>query len=115
MRWELDTEAGSLYITLTEEPVDHQEEMPDGVVVDLDARGRAVGIEVLSAWAPFDHAAIVGQYHLDQSDAESLDFLVLELLGTLNKAGGAASPLQVRSLPPPPSVTRVSTPFASVA
>lgn len=85
MRWELDFNSGSLYVGLTERPIDHQEETADGVVVDLDADGRVVGLEVLAAWAPFDWHSIVRDFDVDETDAESLEFLTAALVSMLSK------------------------------
>jgi uncharacterized protein YuzE len=94
MKWEFDADAGSLYVSFNEQLVDHQEEMPDGVLVDVDADGRAVGIEVLSAWAPVDWLSIIRRYHLDENDAASLEFLVIAFLNKLSAPGDRSSSLQ---------------------
>jgi uncharacterized protein YuzE len=112
MRWELDTDAGALYITLREQPVSRQEEMPDGVVVDVDDQGRAVGIEILSVWAPFDWRAIIRRFNFNENDAESLEFLVLTLITRINKQS-RSSPLQADSSPTAPFPTRTSAEFAA--
>jgi uncharacterized protein YuzE len=69
MRWELDTEAGALYVYVSEAAVDHQEELPDGVIVDVAADGALVGIEVLGANAPWDAKAVVDRFALGDEDA----------------------------------------------
>jgi uncharacterized protein YuzE len=49
MRVTYDPEADVLYLALREVPVDESEEVAPNVVVDLDADGRAVGIEIGAA------------------------------------------------------------------
>ena len=97
MRWEFDAEAGSLYVYLAAGEAHHQEEMPDGVIVDVDASGRAVGIEVVSAWAPFDFHEIAQRYALDESDIASLDFLTSAMLDRLNAPPGTGTLVRVDS------------------
>ena len=58
MSWTLDVESQSLYVTLSDDAVAGQVEMPDGTIVDTDEAGRAVGIEVLRAGTPWDHQAV---------------------------------------------------------
>jgi uncharacterized protein YuzE len=72
MRWELDSDAGSLYVRLSEQSATQQHVMPDGVVVDVDADSGLVGIEIVSVWAPFNLAHVVDRYDLDEADVASL-------------------------------------------
>ncbi len=44
-----DAEADALYVRFTETPVVESEEVSDGVVLDFDAEGRIVAIELLEA------------------------------------------------------------------
>lgn len=45
---EMDESVGAAYIRLSENPVDHTVELePDSVLMDVDANGDLVGIEVL--------------------------------------------------------------------
>ena len=46
MRFEYFADTDTLYITLREGPGADAQETADGVVLDLDAEGRVVGIEV---------------------------------------------------------------------
>jgi uncharacterized protein YuzE len=46
-----DAEANAAYIRLSPEPVEESEEVADGIVLDFDAAGRLVGLEVLDARA----------------------------------------------------------------
>jgi uncharacterized protein YuzE len=111
MRWEFDVDAGSLYVSLGDQVVDHQEEMPDGIVVDVAANGSAVGIEVLSAWAPVDWQSVIRRFQLDENDAASLEFLVSTFLSRVTAPRNRSAPLQADLGPtasPSPAVTMSS-------
>lgn len=47
MKLKVDYQADALYLTLGEEPASESEEVSPGIIVDFDASGRAVGIEML--------------------------------------------------------------------
>ncbi len=47
MKIEYDQEANALYITLREAQVAKTNEVTDNFIVDLDAEGRPIGIEIL--------------------------------------------------------------------
>ena len=49
MRIEYDREADALYIYLREVKVEDNQDIEEGVTVDLDAEGHIVGIEILDA------------------------------------------------------------------
>jgi uncharacterized protein YuzE len=49
MRSRYDSEADALYIRFAETPVMESEEVRPGIVLDFDAEGRVVAIEVLDA------------------------------------------------------------------
>jgi uncharacterized protein YuzE len=46
-----DPEANAAYIRFSPEPVRESEEVADGIVLDFDADGRIVGMEVMDARA----------------------------------------------------------------
>lgn len=46
-----DPEANAAYIRFSPEPVQDSEEVASGIVIDYDATGRIVGLEVLDARA----------------------------------------------------------------
>ena len=54
MRIELDKEYGLLYIELRDGEVEETVDLAEGVHLDMDAEGRALGIEFLSLEA-FEH------------------------------------------------------------
>ena len=47
MKIEYDKEANALYITLREAPVATTNEVTEAFIIDLDAEGRPIGIEIL--------------------------------------------------------------------
>ena len=47
MKIEYDQEANALYITLREAEVAETNEVTGNVIIDLDADGKAIGIEIL--------------------------------------------------------------------
>jgi uncharacterized protein YuzE len=80
MRWSYDLSANALYIYLTDEGVVGQVEMPDGVIVDVDKDGHAVGIEVLSPDAGWDVAAVVQRFQFDQETINAIGGLLMSPL-----------------------------------
>lgn len=48
-RVRVDTKADAVYLKLTDRPVHESEEVADGIVVDYDAEGRIVGVEIPGA------------------------------------------------------------------
>jgi uncharacterized protein YuzE len=49
MKTTYDAEANALYVRFSETPVVESEEVSNGVVLDFDAEGRIVAIELLDA------------------------------------------------------------------
>lgn len=59
MRYRYDTDADALYVTWSDAIVDRTVLLPDcGILVDLDASGRLVGLEVLHPDRPWPVSAI---------------------------------------------------------
>ena len=48
MRLKLDKESDALYLRLDEAPVLESEEVQPGVVLDFNAEGKVVGVEILN-------------------------------------------------------------------
>lgn len=48
MRLKIDRESDALYLRLDESPVVESEEVQPGVILDLNAEGNMVGIEILN-------------------------------------------------------------------
>ena len=49
MRVRVDQGADAVTLILTDRPIEASEEIADGIIVDYDAEGRVVGIEILDA------------------------------------------------------------------
>ena len=49
MRVRVDHGADAVYLDLTDRPIKDSAEIAEGIVVDYDAEGRIVGIEILDA------------------------------------------------------------------
>nr|VFJ49750.1 MAG: Uncharacterized protein YuzE [Candidatus Kentron sp. DK]VFJ61047.1 MAG: Uncharacterized protein YuzE [Candidatus Kentron sp. DK] len=49
MQVRIDQEADAVYINLTDHGIEDSEEVADGVIVDYDAIGNIVGVEILDA------------------------------------------------------------------
>ena len=49
MHVRVDHAADAIYLNLTDRPIKESEEVADGIVVDYDAEGRIVGVEILDA------------------------------------------------------------------
>ena len=49
MRTSYDREADALYVRFTEAPVIESEEVRPGIVLDYDAHGRIIAVEILDA------------------------------------------------------------------
>jgi uncharacterized protein YuzE len=49
MKIEYDPEVDALYVRLTESKIIESEQVQPGIVLDFDAAGKVVGVEVLNA------------------------------------------------------------------
>ena len=49
MRTHYDADADALYVRFAETPVSESEEVRPGIVLDFDAEGRIVAVEILDA------------------------------------------------------------------
>ena len=58
MRTEYDPEANAIYVRFSDEQIDHTDEVRPGIIVDYDARGHVVGIEMLDAKTVLAEAAL---------------------------------------------------------
>lgn len=61
MRLKLDKEADALYLRLDETAVVESEEVQPGIVLDYDAEGKVVGVEILrlSTRVPADRLRVL--------------------------------------------------------
>jgi uncharacterized protein YuzE len=65
MRMRVDHAADAIYLNLTDRPIKDSEEVADGVVVDYDAEGRIVGIEILDASKRTDDPEVLKQFSFE--------------------------------------------------
>ncbi len=72
MRLEFDLNVGALYIRLSDAEVACTQQVGDNAVVDLDATGDIVGIEVISAIYPWPLTDILASYTIPPSEVAQL-------------------------------------------
>lgn len=65
MRVRVDHNADAVYLNLTDRPIIDSEEVADGVIVDYDAEGRIVGVEILDAAKRTDDPAVLKQFSFE--------------------------------------------------
>ena len=65
MRVRVDHGADAVYLNLTDRPIKESEEVADGIVVDYDAEGRIVGVEILDASKRTDDPTVLKQFSFE--------------------------------------------------
>ncbi|MCL7411964.1 MAG: DUF2283 domain-containing protein [Methanosarcinaceae archaeon] len=60
MKIKLDLESDALYFRISEDAIEESEEVSKGLVVDYDASGKVVGIEVLNVKEKFKIEDLIG-------------------------------------------------------
>lgn len=65
MRVRVDHGADAIYVNLTDRAIKDSAEVADGIVVDYDAEGRIVGIEILDASKRTDDPDVLKQFNFD--------------------------------------------------
>jgi uncharacterized protein YuzE len=65
MHVRVDHGADAIYVNLTDRPIKDSEEVADGIVVDYDAEGRIVGVEILDASKRTDDPAVLKQFSFE--------------------------------------------------
>ncbi len=65
MHMRVDHGADAIYLNLTDRPVKDSAEVADGIVVDYDAEGRIVGVEILDASKRTDDPDVLKQFSFD--------------------------------------------------
>lgn len=65
MRMRIDHGADAVYLNLTDRPIKDSAEVADGIVVDYDAEGRIVGVEILDASKRTDDPDVLKQFNFD--------------------------------------------------
>ena len=65
MRVRVDHQADAVYLNLTDHEIVESEEVADGIVVDYDAEGRIVGLEILDASRRTGDPSVLKQFSFD--------------------------------------------------
>ncbi|MEX0803414.1 MAG: DUF2283 domain-containing protein [Candidatus Binatia bacterium] len=65
MRVRVDHGADAIYVNLTDRAIENSEEVADGIVVDYDAEGRIVGVEILDASKRTDDPEVLKQFSFE--------------------------------------------------
>jgi uncharacterized protein YuzE len=65
MRVRVDHGADAVYLNLTDRPIKDSEEVAEGIVVDYDAQGRVVGIEILEASKRTDDPEVLKSFSFE--------------------------------------------------
>jgi uncharacterized protein YuzE len=65
MRLRVDHGADAIYVNLTDRPIKDSAEVADGIIVDYDAEGRMVGIEILDASKRTDDPATLKRFSFE--------------------------------------------------
>jgi len=76
MRVRYDEEADALYIRLRKSEYDESDEIQEGFILDYDADGKIIGIEILEASA-----------HLPLADLSTVNFEISRLLTKTGNRG----------------------------
>jgi uncharacterized protein YuzE len=98
MRLEFDLNVGALYIRLSNGEIARTHPAGDNAVVDLNAAGEVVGIEVISAAHPWPLADILGSYVI--SAGEALQLRSYFLVPGRPAAGQESPKISIASPPP---------------
>ena len=65
MRVRVDHGADAVYVNLTDRPIKDSEQVADGIIVDYDAEGRIVGVEILDASKRTNDPATLKQFSFE--------------------------------------------------
>ncbi len=60
MRIKIDLESDALYFRISEDPIEEREEVSKGLIVDYDASGKVIGIEILNVKDKFKMEDLTG-------------------------------------------------------
>ncbi len=75
MKVTYDQQADALYIELDDAPVSRTVHIDRGTLVDLDAQGRLIGVELIRPARPWPLATILNRFPLDPNSARILRLL----------------------------------------
>jgi len=117
MRWSYDATDQALYVTLRDDLTRAGViEMPDGTIVDVDAAGQAVGVEVIRSWAEWDIDAVIRRFALDEDTASALRWIAYApLVRSRPTHDGGAGPGQGFQPEPPVGVSGQTRPAPEFA
>jgi uncharacterized protein YuzE len=65
MQVRIDHRADAVYLNLTDRPIKDSEQVADGIIVDYDAEGRIVGIEILDASKRTDDPEVLKRFSFE--------------------------------------------------
>ena len=65
MHLRVDRIADAIYLNLTDRAIKDSAEVADGIVVDYDAEGRIVGVEILDASKRTDDPEVLKQFRFE--------------------------------------------------
>ena len=60
MKIKLDLESDALYFRISEDPIEESEEVSKGLILDYDANGKVIGIEILDVKGKFKMEDLTG-------------------------------------------------------
>ncbi len=60
MRIKIDLESDALYFRISEDQIEESEEISKGLIIDYDANGKVVGIEILNVKEKFKMEDLTG-------------------------------------------------------
>ena len=65
MHVRIDQVADAVYLNLTDRPIEGSQEVAEGIIVDYDAEGRIVGVEILDASKRTDDPDALKQFSFE--------------------------------------------------
>ena len=60
MKIKVDLESDALYFKISEDPIEESEEVSKGLILDYDANGKVIGIEILNVKGKFKMEDLTG-------------------------------------------------------
>lgn len=97
LKWTYDVEGAALYVYLSTATIKRQIEYPSGMVVDVDDRGNAVGIEILApgvvdAMARAADIARLAELNVGEPDRTMITWMALSQLPVRGSSGQIEAP-----------------------